>query len=510
MKIRRSSVEPTHRIFSSESKLKHRTLDPKLEKIPLDPKLENRSLDPKLKDQSVTDPVTQTVISEVEPRSKVGASRYQNPTRSNRILKPSPRHGVSKPCARACIPKPTHSSLLVPTQDPVTKFPTLMKKFGETELSNQNHETLPLQDSLQNSGEPPAFNCEGIEDNVKLNIKEKQDQGFQVGIFTAIKKPDYLAPTPPGSDYEELSISAASPEFNSLSHPDILSPPLSISSGLDFPHSPFLPQQYHIALSPSSQISQSPSGNSSRSSPATVGFGRHLSSSPNSTISSSPIPDFLPTSPIPDFLPTSPIPDFLPTSPLPEDFSSSSFQPNLPTSPLPREQLSSTSPALEFHDDLYISPLTEPGQSDPVDGLKFSKCSYSDYTNALVQSFVEGKFDTFTIFEAKETDFKFSKSNEFLLSSLVTSGLVKAVSPPPEIKDEPACKVCSFALCLCAEPARDHRDQSIPDDNQENSEDNPEDRLETRIESSKLPDDIPTLASLAKSSPKVKIRCTNS
>ena len=509
MKIRRSSLEPldsNNRLLSPESRLKHRTLDPKLENRSLDPKLENRPLDPKLKERAVNsnpyDQVNQTRSCESETHRNLGQPREQNPTHSERILKPRPGHGVSKsgpaysssksiskpshehsiskPCVTSSIPKPIQSLLLVPSQNPVTKFATLMKKFGETELSYQNQKTLSLQDSHQNSGETPPFNVEGIEEDIKLMGKDSQDQGFQLSMVEGLKKPGYLAPTPPGSDYEELNICAASPEFNSLTHPDILSPPLSISSGLDFPHSPFLPQ-YHVALSPTSQISKSPSTHSSRSSPSTVGFGRHLSSSPISTISSSPIPDLLPT------------------SPLPQEFSSTSFQHN---SPISQDQLSSTSPTLEFNDEIYISPLTEPGQSDPIDGIKFSKCSYSDYTNALVQSFVDGKFDTFTIVEAKEHDFKFSKSNEFLLSSLGNCMNEKTpeVIIPPEIKEEPACKVCSSALCLCTEPSKN---QCNPDDNQEISDDNHEDRLETRIEGSKLPDDIPTLSSLAKSSPKV-------
>ena len=512
MKIRRSSLEP----LDSSNRLKYRPLDPKLENRPLDPKLKERAANSNPYDQ-----VNQSSSCVSETSRNLGQPREQNPIHSECILKPRPGHGVSKsspayrssksiskplhedgiskprhedgiskprhedgiskPCVTSSIPKPIQSLLLVPSQNPVTKFATLMKKFGETELSNQNQKTLSLQDSHQNSGETPPFNMDGIEEDVKLMGKDSQDQGFQLGMVEGLKKPDYLAPTPPGSDYEELNICAASPEFNSLTHPDILSPPLSISSGLDFPHSPFLPQ-YHVALSPTSQISKSPSTHSSRSSPSTVGFGRHLSSSPISTISSSPIPDLLPT------------------SPLPQEFSSTSFQHN---SPISQDQLSSTSSTLEFNDEIYISPLTEAGQSDPIDGIKFSKCSYSDYTNSLVQSFVDGKFDTFTIVEAKEHDFKFSKSNEFLLSSLgncMNEKIPEVLTP--EIKEEPACKVCSSALCLCTEPSKN---QCNPDDNQEINEDNHEDRIETRIEGSKLPDDIPTLSSLAKSSPKVKL-----
>ena len=151
---------------------------------------------------------------------------------------------------------------------PLTNFAFLMKKFGETELSSQlrNHETSPqplLQDSNQNSVPTLPFNCEKMEETSKLQITEKLGGGGGVAeefntdgiLFYDLKGSDYtLAPTPPGSDYEELTINAHSPGLNpnSLAPPDTLSPPLSIGSGLEFSNSPLLPPHYHPTQSPSS------------------------------------------------------------------------------------------------------------------------------------------------------------------------------------------------------------------------------------------------------------------
>lgn len=378
--------------------------------------------------------------------------------------------------------KPVSSLLLCSDSAPVTNFTFLMKKFGETELSSsQNHESYLHQDSHQNSGENLPFNCEKIERTSELQITGKHVHGtehqsgmdsepamgprsrihsesrLEIGtdrvLYYDLKKADYLAPTPPSSDYEELSINATSPgehTTSSLSPPDILSPPLSIGSGLDFPNSPLL--HYHPAQSPTSSSSltiSSPSHTrsplqSEPSSSSSMRLGRYLSSSPLSTLSDSPIPaDFLSTSPISEEF-NQPISTTAFSIKYQDNIASSqlnlNYEDNLPSSPISREfpQSSPVPPEnLDFCKKMETSP--SPGQSNTVT-IKQSKCSFLNYSSACVQSFSDA--DTIAVFESKDNDTKYSKSREFLLNSTFSS-LASSTSSTNSISSISAITSCN-------------------------------------------------------------------